>query len=77
MEQIGGKLKDLLKKRKLQSKELGERMGLSKVTISHWTTNFSNPSLEQLEQINQKDASLRTYFLGEADHTHGKKSVQT
>lgn len=53
MDKIGGKLKDLLKKRKMQSKELGERMGLSKVTISHWANNYNSPSLEQLEQISR------------------------
>lgn len=48
---IGENIKLLRKMCGMTQKQLGEAMGVSLKTISHWEKNYSEPSLEQLVRL--------------------------
>ena len=45
------RINEVLKKKKVLQKELAEKLGVSKVTVSYWCNNQTAPSLETLRQI--------------------------
>ena len=45
------RISEVLKEKKVLQKELAERLGVSKVTVSYWCNNQTAPSLETLGQI--------------------------
>jgi putative transcriptional regulator len=47
------RIKELLKQKKIKQQELANRLGVSKVTVSYWCNNQTNPSLETLRNIAQ------------------------
>lgn len=45
------RINEVLKEKKVLQKELAEKLGVSKVTVSYWCNNQTAPSLEKLGQI--------------------------
>jgi putative transcriptional regulator len=45
------RLNEVLKKKNILQKELAEKLGVSKVTVSYWCNNQTTPSLQTLSQI--------------------------
>lgn len=45
------RLDEILKKRKIQQKDLAKKLGVSKVSVSYWCNNQTNPSIETLLNI--------------------------
>ena len=45
------RINEVLKERNVLQKELAEKLGVSKVTVSYWCNNQTIPSLETLGQI--------------------------
>lgn len=45
------RINEVLKEKKVLQKELAERLGVSKVTVSYWCNNQTTPSLDTLGQI--------------------------
>ena len=45
------RIKDVLKSKKMKQQQLADQLGVSKVTVSYWCNNQTNPSLVTLKQI--------------------------
>ena len=45
------KISEVLKNKNMLQKDLAEKLGVSKVTVSYWCNNQTTPSLETLGQI--------------------------
>ena len=45
------RISEVLKDKKMLQKDLAEKLGVSKVTVSYWCNNQSMPSLETLGTI--------------------------
>ena len=45
------RINEVLKERNVLQKELAQKLGVSKVTVSYWCNNQTIPSLETLGQI--------------------------
>ncbi len=45
------RLKEVIKEKKMQQKDLATQIGVSKVTMSYWCSNHTMPSIETLGLI--------------------------
>lgn len=45
------RLDEVLKEKQIQQKDLAEKLGVSKVSVSYWCNNQTNPSLYTLLSI--------------------------
>jgi|LakMenE01Jun11ns_1017448.scaffolds.fasta_scaffold8835392_2 putative transcriptional regulator len=45
------RLDEVLKEKHIQQKDLAERLGVSKVSVSYWCNNQTNPSINTLLNI--------------------------
>jgi putative transcriptional regulator len=45
------RIKEVIKEKKIQQKDLAELIGVSKVTVSYWCNNQTLPSIETLGSI--------------------------
>ena len=45
------RLDEVLKKKNIQQKDLAELLGVSKVSVSYWCNNQTNPSIDTLLSI--------------------------
>lgn len=45
------RLDEILKEKHIQQKDLAERLGVSKVSVSYWCNNQTNPSIDTLLNI--------------------------
>lgn len=45
------RLNEVLKEKHIQQKDLAERLGVSKVSVSYWCNNQTNPSIDTLLNI--------------------------
>ena len=45
------RIKEVLKLKNIKQQQLADQLGVSKVTVSYWCNNQTNPSLETLSQI--------------------------
>lgn len=45
------RISEIIKQKKMLQKDLAERLGVSKVTVSYWCNNQALPSLETLGKI--------------------------
>lgn len=45
------RLAEVLKEKHIQQKDLAERLGVSKVSVSYWCNNQTNPSIDTLLNI--------------------------
>jgi transcriptional regulator with XRE-family HTH domain len=45
------RLDEVLKEKHLQQKDLAEKLGVSKVSVSYWCNNQTNPSIDKLVSI--------------------------
>ena len=45
------RLDEVLKKKNIQQKDLAELLGVSKVSVSYWCNNQTNPSIDTLLNI--------------------------
>lgn len=42
------RLDKVLKEKQIQNKDLATRLGVSKVSVSYWSNNLTNPSIDTL-----------------------------
>ena len=45
------RIKEVLKLKNIKQQQLADQLGVSKVTVSYWCNNQTNPSLVTLKQI--------------------------
>lgn len=45
------RIKEVLKLKNIKQQQLADQLGVSKVTVSYWCNNQTNPSLDTLKQI--------------------------
>ncbi len=45
------RIKEIIKQKKIQQKDLAQQIGVSKVTVSYWCSNQTMPSIETLGSI--------------------------
>jgi transcriptional regulator with XRE-family HTH domain len=45
------RIKEVLKLKNIKQQQLADQLGVSKVTVSYWCNNQTNPSLYTLKQI--------------------------
>ncbi len=45
------RLDEVLKEKHIQQKDLAQRLGVSKVSVSYWCNNQTNPSIDTLLNI--------------------------
>ena len=45
------RLDEILKEKHIQQKDLAELLGVSKVSVSYWCNNLTNPSIDTLLNI--------------------------
>ncbi len=45
------RIKEVLKLKNIKQQQLANQLGVSKVTVSYWCNNQTNPSLDTLKQI--------------------------
>jgi len=45
------RIKEVLKLKNVKQQQLSDQLGVSKVTVSYWCNNQTNPSLVTLKQI--------------------------
>jgi len=45
------RIKEVLKLKNVKQQQLADQLGVSKVTVSYWCNNQTNPSLVTLKQI--------------------------
>jgi putative transcriptional regulator len=59
------RINEVLKERGLLQKELAEKLGVSKVTVSYWCNHQSKPSIETLGEIARILNVKLTYLIKE------------
>lgn len=64
---FGDKLKKLRKEKNLSQEGLGSILNVSKMTISNWETNFTEPSLENINELAKYFDVTPNYLLGFAN----------
>lgn len=64
---FGDKLKKLRKEKKLSQEELGLILKVSKMTISNWEANSTEPSLENINELAKYFDVTPNYLLGFAN----------
>lgn len=61
---FGDKLKKLRKEKKLSQEDLGLILNVSKMTISNWEANSTEPSLENINELAKYFDVTPNYLLG-------------
>lgn len=61
---FGDRLKDLRKEKKVSQEELGKILNVSKMTISNWEANVTQPSVENINSISNYFGVTPNYLFG-------------